>query len=206
MSDDIVKHFGANPDFYHDEAFINQSKAEVVPWFPMEENVEVFNQVNTHQKLDALTEAVLGLDWQNLYCMVMFSKAGTVGQAWHQDCPPDDATQFNLNRLIYTDDVTDDIGGEVMVVPGSHRMGEIIAGDPMGALENEILIRPKKGSLLLLHGHTFHKVCPVKTKYRFSINYRCAGKGVPKNVTNICVYRNMKYNFELARVIEDRLV
>jgi ectoine hydroxylase len=57
--------------------------------------------------------------------MTMFSKKGTKGQAWHQDCPPDDNQKFNLNRLVYTMDIDDQVGQKVLVMPDSHRYAEL---------------------------------------------------------------------------------
>ena len=67
--------------------------------------------------------------------MVMFSGPGSQGQAWHQDCPPEHPQRFNLNRLVYTSDVDDETGGQVAVVPGSHRMGLLPPGDPSADLD-----------------------------------------------------------------------
>jgi hypothetical protein len=50
-------------------------------------------------------------------CMAMFSKQGSKGQAWHQDCAPEDAKKFNMNRLVYSSDITAHIGGQTLVVP-----------------------------------------------------------------------------------------
>ena len=47
--------------------------------------------------------------------MVMFSKQGSKGQSWHQDCPPEDTSRFNLNRLVYSMDIDASIGGETLV-------------------------------------------------------------------------------------------
>jgi len=137
--------------------------------------------------------------------MVMFSKQGTSGQAWHQDCPPDSPVVFNLNRLVYTSDITDEVGGQTVVVPGSHRNGVIPAGDPVGSFENQVVLRPKRGTVVLLHGHTWHRVLPITGSYRFSTNYRAAPAGTPDDVTDVCVYRNMRYQFSTSKIIEDRV-
>ena len=136
--------------------------------------------------------------------MTMFSKPHTKGQAWHQDCSPEDESQFNLNRLVYTHNITRETGGQVVLIPGSHRLGEITVGKVDEDFDDQIVIYPKRGTVLLLHGHTWHRVYPMKNHYRVSTNYRCIPKGVPDNVTDICVYRNMRYQFETKKVIEDR--
>ncbi len=200
----IRDYYGDAPDFWHNDEFLEKSQTEVVPWFPQNEGVDAFDAIDADPGLQALTRAVLGDGWQSQYCMVMFSKQGTVGQAWHQDCPPDDPGIFNLNRLVYTSDITDEIGGQTVVVPGSHQSGILPVGDPLGEFAEQVVLRPKKGTLVLLHGHTWHRVLPIEGKYRFSTNYRAAPAGVADDVTDVCVYRNMRYRFSTSEVIEER--
>ena len=200
----IRNHYGESPEFWHDDEFLEKSQTEVVPWFPQNEGVDAFDAIDDDPAFQALTRAVLGDGWERQYCMVMFSKQGTVGQAWHQDCPPDDSRVFNLNRLVYTSDITDEIGGQTVVVPGSHKRGILPVGDPLGEFEEQVVLRPKKGTLVLVHGHTWHRVLPIKGRYRFSTNYRAAPAGVPDDVTDVCVYRNMRYQFSTSEVVEER--
>ncbi|MDH3338845.1 MAG: phytanoyl-CoA dioxygenase family protein [Gammaproteobacteria bacterium] len=200
----IRSHFGENPDFLHSDEFLDKAKTDVIPWFPQNEGVDTFDVIDADSRLGELSDAILGDNWTSQYCMVMFSKKGTSGQAWHQDCAPDDPKVFNLNRLVYTSDITDEIGGQTVVVPGSHRRGLIPAGDPVGEFDGQVVLRPKQGTLVLLHGHTWHRVLPIKGAYRFSTNYRAAPVGTPDNITDVCVYRNMRYQFSTSRVIEER--
>ncbi len=200
----IRAYYGENPDFWHDDEFLSKSKTEVVPWFPQREGVDEFDVIEKDDRLRALSKAILGDGWTEQYCMVMFSKQGTAGQAWHQDCPPDDPRRHNLNRLVYTSDITDEIGGQTVVVPGSHKRGLLTVGDPIGEFEDQVVLRPKKGTLVLLHGHTWHRVLPIKGSYRFSTNFRSAPKGTPDDITDICVYRNMRYQFSTSSVVEER--
>ncbi|MDH3482367.1 MAG: phytanoyl-CoA dioxygenase family protein [Gammaproteobacteria bacterium] len=200
----IRDHFGDNPDFLHSDEFLDKAKTDVIPWFPQNEDVKDFDAIDKDPRLEELTKAILGDGWTSQYCMVMFSKKGTSGQAWHQDCQPDDPEVFNLNRLVYTSDITDEIGGQTVVVPGSYRRGLIPAGDPTGEFDGQVVLRPKKGTLVLLHGHTWHRVLPIKGAYRFSTNYRAAPAGTPDDVTDVCVYRNMRYQFSTSQVIEER--
>jgi hypothetical protein len=166
--------------------------------------VDDFDPIEYDDRLAALTEAILGPGWQAQYCMVMFSKQGTAGQAWHQDCPPDDPKQHNLNRLVYTSDITDEIGGQTVVVPGSHKRGVLSYGDPVGEFDDQVVLRPKKGTLVILHGHTWHRVLPIQGSYRFSTDFRSAPAGTPENITDVCVYRNMRYQFSTSSVVEER--
>jgi len=201
-------HFGTDPAWAHNDEFIGKSKAEIVPWFPQREGTEdqarLFDEVDAYPQFAAITEALIGESWSNLYSMAMFSKQGTVGQAWHQDCPPEDPTKHNLNRLIYSAPIREEIGGEVAFVPGSHRRGVLPTGEPNGDLEGQVVLRPGKGDLLFLHGHCWHKVLPVHGGYRYSLNHRAAPKGTPADITDICVYRNMRYCFSTSEVVEER--
>jgi hypothetical protein len=209
---EITRYFGMNPEFRHEEEFLSRSKTEVIPWFPQNPGMEdysqataaVFDELESAAGLAELTAAILGDDWSALYSMVMFSRKGTVGQAWHQDCPPETSSRFNLNRLVYTRGLSADEGGLVVVMPGSHRLGMLPEGEPHEDLENQVVITPSEGMLVILHGHTWHRVLPVNGNYRFSINFRACPRGTPEDITDVCVYRNMRYRFSTAEVIEER--
>ncbi|QBF83658.1 phytanoyl-CoA dioxygenase [Shewanella maritima] len=200
----ILDHFGMSPEFLHNDEFLSQADTEVIPWFPEREGVALFSEVNRHALLSELTKAILGDDWYSQYSMVMFSKQGTKGQAWHQDCPPENPEQFNLNRLVYTMDISEHTGGLTQVMPGSHKAGLLPSnGQPMSE-DDMVTLTPKAGTLVLLHGHCWHKVTPVTGKYRVSTNYRSAPQGTPEDITDICVYRNMRYRFSTSETIEVR--
>ena len=200
----IRGHFGTDPEFWHTSEFLTESRTEVIPWFPQNEGPSAFDQLDDNEDLAALTEEILGKGWRSDYCMVMFSKKGTSGQAWHQDCPPDDPGKHNLNRLVYTTDITDEIGGQTVVVPGSFKKGLLPTGDPTGEFDDQVVLRPRKGTLVLLHGHTWHRVLPITGGFRYSTNYRAAPEGTPDGITDVCVYRNMRYRFSTSSVIEQR--
>lgn len=200
----ILRHFGDDPAFVHDDEFLDQSQTDVIPWFPQSDGPSPFDRVDADPQLAALTEALLGEGWKSHYCMVMYSKPGSRGQAWHQDCAPDSSSIFNLNRLAYTRDITQASGGEPVVVPGSHKRGQLPAGEPHGVIDEQVVLRPAKGSLLLLHGHTWHRVLPVRGACRVSTNYRAAPAGTPDDITDVCVYRNMRYRFSTAAIVERR--
>lgn len=209
---DIQHHFGENPEFSHEDDFIQKSRTEVIPWFPQNPDLEdysvelavPFDNLEADERLGQLTKAILGEGWRSLYSMVMFSKTGTKGQAWHQDCPPEDSSQFNLNRLIYTKDLAEDTGGRTVVMPGSHRKGELTRGDPDEDMQGQVVLQPRRGMLILLHGHTWHRVLPITRGVRYSTNFRACPEGTPADITDIAVYRNMRYSFYSNSVIEER--
>jgi ectoine hydroxylase len=200
----ILEHFGDDPAFLHTDEFLEKAKTDVIPWFPQDEGQIDFGLVDDSADLRHLTGALLGDAWHRLNCMVMFSKQGTMGQAWHQDCAPEHAAQYNLNRLVYTSDIDDETGGQTVIVPGSHRRGLLPPGDPWADLEGQQILRPRVGTLVLLHGHVWHRVLPIRDRYRYSTNYRAVPAGTATNVTDICVYRNMRYQFSTETVVEER--
>ena len=200
----ILGHFGDQPEYRHNEEFLERSATEVIPWFPESEDVEMFIQLGRDARLKSLTEAILGEGWASLYCMAMYSRPGSRGQAWHQDCAPEDARKFNLNRLVYTNDIDPHVGGQIVLMPGSHKLGLLPTGQVDEEMAGQVVIAPRKGTLILLHGHTWHKVYPVNRKYRVSTNFRAIPAGTSADVTDVCVYRNMRYRFETSEVIEDR--
>lgn len=200
----IRGHYGKDPAFQHDGEFLNRAQTDVIPWFPQQQGAHDFDDIECDEDLRLMTSAILGDNWSGQHCMVMFSKPGSQGQAWHQDCPPEHPQRFNLNRLVYTRDVDDETGGQVAVVPGSHRMGLLPPGDPSADLEGQVLLRPQQGTLICLHGHIWHRVLPIKNAVRASVNYRAAAAGTPEGITDICVYRNMCYRFSTGSVIEER--
>jgi hypothetical protein len=200
----IVEHFGKDPDFHHTEEFLDKSKTEVIPWFPQNDGPSAFDGIDELDSLAELTREILGADWKALYCMVMYSKQGTVGQAWHQDCSRQVSDKFNMNRLVYTRDIDAATGGQTVVVPGTHRRGELPPGDPWAEMGGQVVLEPRRGTLLLLHGHTWHRVLPVTGNFRFSTNYRSIPSGTPEDITDICLYRNMRYCFSTQSVVEER--
>ena len=200
----ILEHFGNNPEFFHNDEFLKKSNTDVIPWFPQLDGVDNFDSAEKDQILIKLTHAILGAGWSSLYSMVMFSHRGSNGQSWHQDCPPEDQSQFNLNRLVYSMDIDASTGGEVLVMPGTHRQGPISVGDIDEDFPQQITLSPKKGTLILIHGHLWHRVLPAVGSHRASTNYRCCPAGAAADITDICVYRNMRYQFSTSTVIEER--
>lgn len=200
----ILTHFASNPEYKHDKSFIERSDTDVIPWFPQLDGEEIFNTLENDINLKKLTENILGKDWKALYSMVMISSKSSNGQAWHQDCNSENKKFFNLNRLVYTMDINNSTGGEVVVIEGSHENGIIPSNASGKDIGHEIIISPKKGSLLLLHGHLWHKVLPINNHVRASTNYRCVPKDTPDDITDICVYRNMLYRFSDNKVLVNR--
>lgn len=200
----ILEHFGEHQQFLHDDTFLQKAQTEVIPWFPQRQGCTPFNQVEQDRRLRLLTQSLLGAGWQSHYSMVMFSKPGSKGQAWHQDCPPEDPSVFNLNRLVYTMDINAHTGGQVVIRPGTHLQGELTMGALHEDFADQVVLTPHKGTLVLLHGHTWHRITPIGEHFRVSTNYRCAPLGVPEDITDICVYRNMRYQFSSRKVLVDR--
>lgn len=168
---------------------------DVVPWDPIQENNQAFLEFVRHRRLAQVTEMVLGPGYVDGGSLVMFSVGGGQGQAWHQDCPPDNPADFNLNRLIYPANVSLE-DGAIVVVPGSHRRGRIPPGGHQDFIAGEVVLTPEAGTLVLLNGHVFHRVTPNLNRLpRVSVNFRAFPAGTPPDVTCIGIYRNGTVNF-----------
>lgn len=200
-----LEHYGQQPDYLHNNEFLNKSSTEVVPWFPQKEGEVMFDDVENSPLLKLLSGAILGDGWKSLYCMTMYSRGGSKGQAWHQDCPPEDKQRFNLNRLVYTMDLDESQGGGIVIKPGTHKTGALTSGAPDENFAEQIVIFPKKGTLIILHGHTWHRVLPIKGPYRISMNFRAIPQDTAEDITDICVYRNMRYQFSTNSVVEENV-
>jgi len=200
----IRNHYGDAPAREHTDEFIDGAGVDVVPWFPQREGETAFDAIEQSDQLTAATTALLGDGWRSDYVMAMYSTPESRGQAWHQDCPPESPQHFNLNRLIYTHDIADGDGGELVVVSGSHKRGALPPGDPHEELAEQIVVRPRAGDLVLVHGHTWHRVRAIGSRSRVSVNLRAVPATTPDGITDICVYRTMRYRFSTAEVLVRR--
>ena len=173
-------------------------ECDVMVWAPLSEGNAAFVALSEMRILAEVTEVLLGTGYNtNPQGLVMYSVGGGRGQAWHQDCPPGgpEGREFNLNRLIYTDDVTLD-DGAIVVVPGSHRFGRIPSGGHQEPIEGEITLEPRAGTVIFLHGHVYHRVTPnLNSKPRTSINLRAYPAGTDPAVNCVGIYRNGDVNF-----------
>jgi ectoine hydroxylase-related dioxygenase (phytanoyl-CoA dioxygenase family) len=155
--------------------------------------------------LHTVTDAAIGEGWVGPRSLVFWSTAGGRGQAWHQDCRAD-GDRFNLNRLFYTSDVQRD-DGAVVVVPGSHRRGRISATDAQEDIPRQVVLTPRKGTLVLLNGLCWHRVTPNQSgRERVSINLRAFPVGTPTDWTKIGVYRDADVEFGTAMVTKRETV
>ena len=70
---------------------------DVITWDPLGEEVEPFQVLAADPRLATLTRELIG-EFSAPGSLAMWSVGGGKGQAWHQDCPPDDPSQFNCFR------------------------------------------------------------------------------------------------------------
>jgi ectoine hydroxylase-related dioxygenase (phytanoyl-CoA dioxygenase family) len=190
-------------------------RCEVWCWNPLveaERPVPAFVDVLGHDLMNRATAACLGAGWiPSPGCLVMKSAPGGVGQSWHQDCPVGEPHLFNLNRLIYPNDIGAE-DGAVVVVPGSHRRGTIPTGARSGeeqaqeTFPGEVHLTPRAGTLVLIHGWAWHRVTGnTSRRDRTSINFRAYPAGCPADgPTRYGVYRNGTADHYTGTVIESR--
>jgi ectoine hydroxylase-related dioxygenase (phytanoyl-CoA dioxygenase family) len=168
---------------------------DVISWDPVREKHPLFTALLHDPELEAITQTLLGPGYTTPASLVMYSVGGGRGQAWHQDCPIEDGAGYNLNRLIYTRDVSMD-DGAIVVVPGSHRAGRIPPGGHQDPMPGEVTLCPDAGTLVLLHGHVYHRVTPnLNRQPRVSLNFRAYPQGTDPRVNCIGVYRNGTVDF-----------
>ncbi len=63
----IRTYYGDNPDFWHNDEFMEKSYTEVVPWFPQREGNHDFDAIEKDERLNELSEAILGAGWTSQY-------------------------------------------------------------------------------------------------------------------------------------------
>ena len=51
----IHKHFGENPNFQHNDEFLNKSQTDVIPWFPLQEGVSDFDAIEGQENFRGLS-------------------------------------------------------------------------------------------------------------------------------------------------------
>lgn len=167
---------------------------------------DAFIRLNAHPDMSAVTQTIMGGAFEEEMLLVQISTRGR-GQAWHRDCHyPNRPDHYMVNRLIYTRDIIPE-SGALFVVPGSHRAEKLPPGGPQEPIEGEIMIAPKKGTLVFMHSSTFHRVLPNSTDQpRFSINYRIRPSGVPEGLGDIAHYRNGAYQFSTQQAVDPNAV
>ena len=191
LNGDIDAHYGSIDERAHeDAAYMQHFACDVIPWDPLGAGIASFEHLASLPRLATLTAACIGQDFRCFNSLVMYSKRGGRGQAWHQDSMPGTGLGFNLNRLCYARSVEKD-DGALVVVPGSHRAGRISLGPHQASMPNELVIYPQAGDVLLVHGWCFHRVLPNNSgRSRVSINLRAYPAGVDRSVCATGVYRN----------------
>lgn len=190
------------PAFRNRRANLSKYECDVISWNPVGEGNQVFIDLMNHPRLIEVTEDCIGMGFQATASLVMLSIIQGKGQAWHQDCPCKDPSKFNLNRLFYTEDVTEE-NGAVVVVPGSHKRGLIPEGGHQESMEGELALTPGAGTLVLLSGLCYHRVTPNRTQRpRISVNFRAYSKDTPPAICGVGVYRNGAYDFRRGQPVE----
>ncbi len=192
--------YAAEPVTERASELVKKTYTDVQSWQPVENGIPCFIELLNHQRLRALTEALIGEGYQSQESLVMLTRKGKA-QAWHQDTASEKEGEFIVNRLIYTRD-TPRAAGALVFVPGSHRQGQIPSGGPQDMLPGERIIEPKAGTLALVHSRCFHRVTQNTTDLpRFSINFRVRPETAPPNLTGVGVYRTTKWDFREGKAV-----
>lgn len=176
-------------------AYWKRFETNPIPLGPEAEKDTAFIHLKQNRKMFLLTEALLGKGFQENNLLVMATPKG-IGQAWHQDCPPDPTQKnYTVNRLIYPSEVSPS-SGSVVFVPGSHQKGAIPPGGNQDSMVGEVRLSPRAGTLVILHSCTYHRVTLNQTdEPRVSINFRVTPKGSVRNPDSVAFFRNGTYDF-----------
>lgn len=177
-------------------------ESDMVTCLPLLEELEPpLSAVHKHDAFKQVTRAILGEDFADLYLLLMTFAAGGRGGAWHQDCEPGEGKPFGVNRLAYCQDVTAETGGELVVVPGSHRQGKVPVGVPHEPLAGEWTVPISTGTLVIMHCALFHRITAIRGDGpRYSINFRAGPRGTTGAVTDVAVYRNVQSRFSTNEI------
>ena len=95
---------------------------------------------------------------------------------------PEEARGFDLERLVHNHACDPLDRGPRVVDPDSHRGGLLPAGPPHELMGEEVIWTTRKGTPVMRHGHTWHRVSPL-TEARASIHFRCAPPDTPVDIT-----------------------
>jgi len=146
-----------------------------------------------------LTTAILQPGWRAEGPPLIFSTPRDGQQGWHQDSSAQEPGQFMVNRIIYPRQVHAEQGGLVLV-PGSHRQGDIPQGGNHEAIPGEITILPQAGTLLIMHSRCWHRVQANRSDLpRTQVNWRARPASAPEHLGNTPVFRTGRWDFARAR-------
>ncbi|NKB68140.1 MAG: hypothetical protein GKR89_13845 [Candidatus Latescibacteria bacterium] len=156
---------------------------------------EVILALFNNDPVEAITEALAGAD-ATAGGFGSWVTPRDCGQAWHQDSWSDDPALFILNRIAFTRDYTPQ-QGQLLVVPGSHRQGDLPAGQPYESLPGQVALTPRANTVVFLHTRTFHCVGKNQTDApRIQFNRRAVPRGVPADLTARARFRNGTWDFK----------
>ncbi len=172
-------------------------------WGPVAEANPLFLTLRDDPDLVALTRAAIGSDFTHGVDLVMYTGKGK-GQAWHQDCPPDDLSKFTVNRLIYVRDV-DPAQGALVYVPGSHKFGRIPPGGNQDPMPGEVHLSPRAGTVAIMNSLCYHRVTANQlNEPRVSINFRVQPPNVAQDYDKVAAFRGGTYDFRTEKVLDQR--
>ena len=156
-----------------DAAFFARHHSNSYTFVDQHLHFDAINELASDGRLAEIARHTLDQDAQMYMSLVQCNQGGqSQGIAWHQDIHPSLGAGNMLNCLIYPYATNATVGG-LRLVPGSHLLGALPAGDPFGVLAGEMTIYPEAGDLLIVDALCFHCV-PVNQSQdrRVSLNIR----------------------------------
>jgi hypothetical protein len=151
-------------------------------------------EILTDPRLDEVAVAIVGPDYRPAGGMVTATAPGC-GQAWHQDTRDPDPRHFTLNRIVFPSRSMEE-AGRLLVVPGSHREGDIASGASFDHRPGAVPVAPSPGALVLMHSRCWHAVEVNRSgRSRVQFNARVLPADCPEDVTLFPMFTQGPWNF-----------
>ena len=185
---------------FADQGFDKERETAVRSWGlgEVKERVPACRSILRDPRLDEWATAICGPGHTRHPGSIASTFEGC-GQAWHQDSDDGHPRHFTLNRILFPAEVPAE-RGRLVVVPGSHRAGDIPGGGLWDPLDGEVPLAPPAGSLVLMHSRCFHMVERNRTSTpRTQFNGRVQPADCPPGVTARPLFRAGPWNFRTGR-------
>ena len=148
-------------------------------------------------RLDQYTRAICREDYAQGFIGIFSTPRGGM-QGWHQDSSSPDAGDYEINRIIFPATAQPEQGA-LVVVPGTHRGGDLPVGGNHEPLPGEIAVSPRAGSLVLMHTRCFHRVAENQTDTpRTQVNSRARPASANDEPCNRAIFRTGIWHFPSA--------
>ncbi len=166
---------------------------------------EVYNAYGLPHVM-AATTALAGEDWHFHLDANIFSTPPHGGkQGWHQDTAEMGPGIYFVNRIFFPRTITREMG-PLILVPGSHKMGDLPPGGQHDDIEGQIEIIPKAGSLVFMCSRVWHRVgLNQSDRPRRNCIFRVRPWAAPHNLEGGVTRKGRTPKIELLEKMEEKM-